>query len=746
MSKTIELTHLSALDANAIDEPTIIDTCIGRNNLALLASWNQVAVYDHQQGNLVQSLRVPLGDKICSASFHPSGNHLLLAFSDRLQLANVLVDGIQIFWEEYAVSCTDAKFNRRGTIFAAIICGSRIEVYDFLKGEKMVTISCSDTVLAKLSWGVNCTLHAVCDEGQRLCKWDALTGTKLAEYNSEDGSIIAYTVADNGKAIIAKRNGSIINLSVDLKSTATRQVGEEYILTGTINVSNEGLVFVGLCHRDHQTRLVRIYSAVGEDYFDHYQEERVRVMTLSPDSTHLLTNKSIFQVQDRRGYSQYITGCLDLSGLEDEANNNTTNQAELLMSTTHLEAKDAQLVDLQSKLNEVQIMNELKLRSVQQTQSEELTRLKDSCNSKLAKLVEQKNQLLQEKILLAQTNQLTMKETMSAQIAEIHRLEEKYKAEILDQVTTYCRIEKEQQREALIMEAEQELQRKKYEEELAEFRMEADKKLTKQSLNSEKLSSHRDLVERQSKARISQLEDEIDESILAMTNKFKNEVADQQQRSGSLVLSTGVIRKRIESTQDSLVQAKEQVTSLLHQQEQQQKQLTQKEEEKERLEAVKASKEKDLSVKKETLSKLSHLNKQIVKAHDIDSDRLQDIEKRVENGPLVEQMKQLCQEIVETNASIEEQMETNKATFDKIGEVTELVGVEKRSSFQWEKRVSCKLLLLFVVKVVSNPNTFSCLFVPLLSRSARMTSISIIVCFSWMSVRRTSKIQPSSEI
>ena len=174
MSESIELIRKSSWDTSELDEPSIIETCCPGRNLALVASSNQIAIFDYLQCKVAQSLRIPRGDCICSASFHPSGNHIIVAFKDKLQLANVLVDGIAPFWEAHVESCIDCKFNRRGTIFAAI-CGKSIIVYDFLNGREICTIDCNGTDFTKLKWGANCTALVVCEEGLHFCKWDALT-------------------------------------------------------------------------------------------------------------------------------------------------------------------------------------------------------------------------------------------------------------------------------------------------------------------------------------------------------------------------------------------------------------------------------------------------------------------------------------------------------------------------------------------------------------------------------------------
>ena len=91
-----------------------------------------------------------------------------------------------------------------------------------------------------------------------------MAGSKLAEYSSVNGSLLAYIVTTDSKMLIASSNNSITYLNQDLKHDSTIQVGEEYVLIGAICISNEGLMFVVMYHCDDtQTTLVQILYAAA---------------------------------------------------------------------------------------------------------------------------------------------------------------------------------------------------------------------------------------------------------------------------------------------------------------------------------------------------------------------------------------------------------------------------------------------------------------------------------------------------
>lgn len=345
MPNSIEIIRKTSWGAR--DEARVIETCPGKPTAALVASPHRLVVRDFFEDGEA-SLQGVLGD-VRAASLHPSGDHVAVATARELLLANVLVDGVVPFWKvDLDDPCVDCKFSRRGTVFAAI-CGGSIVVYDFIKRKEICKIDCGcceGAAFAELKWGANCAVHAVCKEG--IVKWDALSGEKLAAYASENKKILAYVVTSDNKTLVASSDNSITYLDRDLKRSRRVEIGEELVLSGAISVSNENLLFVGVHRRgDAENAMIRIYSAVGEDYFDRPVLVG-RVMEISANGRFLITNNAVFEIKDRRGYhNQYITSSEDLT--DDENCDENCSDQILLISTSHFDSKMDLLDALKSR-------------------------------------------------------------------------------------------------------------------------------------------------------------------------------------------------------------------------------------------------------------------------------------------------------------------------------------------------------------------------------------------------------------
>ena len=407
-SKGIDLLHKTLWADTPLSEVTSIETCPNNGNIALISTANQVSTFDYRTGSIIQSLTIPIGDRVVSASFHPSGKHVLIATQHSIQLANVLFDGLVLFWRTSSPwQFVDAKFNSRGTLFAAI-SGASIIVYDFINSNEVSSIKCSSSTKA-LSWGLNCTIFAVSREGQSIYKYDALTGKIATQYNLEEGKVVAHTSA-NDKLILVTSNSSIIFLNQDMsKVDKTVSVEEEYTLNGALCVSSDGLLFVGMHHRDNvNATVVRIFSSDDRsDYYDQQLDEKVNIMQLSHNDRYLLTNNALYQIHDRRASSnQYITS-LDMSSssLEEDAFDETDEQTEHLVSTNFVESVLDLLNDLESRVTERELMNELQIRSTHNAHTEEITAIKESFNKEILELEKQRAELIQEKRTMLKNQQ-----------------------------------------------------------------------------------------------------------------------------------------------------------------------------------------------------------------------------------------------------------------------------------------------------------------------------------------------------
>ena len=74
-------------------------------------------------------------DETFAVAFHPSGFHIVVAFSDKVCMMNVLSNSIKDFATLFIKGCREIKFSNGGNLFAAAVGSNTVHIINFYTGE-----------------------------------------------------------------------------------------------------------------------------------------------------------------------------------------------------------------------------------------------------------------------------------------------------------------------------------------------------------------------------------------------------------------------------------------------------------------------------------------------------------------------------------------------------------------------------------------------------------------------------------
>jgi len=86
-----------------------------------------------------------------SASLHPSGLHVLLGFSDKLRLFNILMDDVRQLADFAVKSCRECRFSHGGQCFAAV-SGPYISIFNTYTFEQVASLKGHSGPVKSISW------------------------------------------------------------------------------------------------------------------------------------------------------------------------------------------------------------------------------------------------------------------------------------------------------------------------------------------------------------------------------------------------------------------------------------------------------------------------------------------------------------------------------------------------------------------------------------------------------------------
>merc|ERR1719506_1600485 len=117
-----------------------------------------------------------------SVAFHPSGFHLIVGFSDKLRLMNLLMEDVRNFKEIPIKGCKECRFSNGGQYFAAVNSNT-IQVYKTYTCEVVCNLRGHNSKVRSLCWtaddsslvsaGMDGAIYEynVIQEGRRLSDW-----------------------------------------------------------------------------------------------------------------------------------------------------------------------------------------------------------------------------------------------------------------------------------------------------------------------------------------------------------------------------------------------------------------------------------------------------------------------------------------------------------------------------------------------------------------------------------------------
>lgn len=113
---------------------TGMDVCL-RKQLIVTTSQKHIKIWNYHTKSLEISHNCNAGEEACAVAFHPSGFHIVVAYTDKIQLMNVLSSDIKEYQTIPAKNCREIKFSNGGHMFAAAIGNGSIYIYNFYTGE-----------------------------------------------------------------------------------------------------------------------------------------------------------------------------------------------------------------------------------------------------------------------------------------------------------------------------------------------------------------------------------------------------------------------------------------------------------------------------------------------------------------------------------------------------------------------------------------------------------------------------------
>eukprot|EP00002_Diphylleia_rotans_P028089 TRINITY_DN5662_c0_g1_i1.p1 TRINITY_DN5662_c0_g1~~TRINITY_DN5662_c0_g1_i1.p1 ORF type:complete len:989 (+),score=210.63 TRINITY_DN5662_c0_g1_i1:224-3190(+) len=559
-----------------VGQITGLDVCIRKPFVVTCGTDKSVRIWNYL--DKVCELSKTFEDEPFCVSFHPSGFHLLVGFSDRLRLYAIVADDLKIEFEFAVKSCKEVRFSNGGQYFAAI-SNTNILIFSTYSYENIATFKGHIGPIRSICWthndhglvsaGLDGAVYEWRLDGQRRIADNVLKACQYscAVYTHSSDKVIACGSDRMMRELVLGNQTAEFNLGPNRATQLIFSKDDRVLYAGTVSGS------------------IRIFPhpLQGREYPERlFHSAMVTRVRISPDDSH------IFSVSDDGSF--FI---LDVVRIED----GLTMQRKMLeasafsdlilITKTEIEEKKAVMAELETKIVDIKTETEYQLHLKEQQYQDVLRKQEEEAETKLeqqeSKYIELKERKDAAEVEAAEVVHHLEEEHLKA----AKELENLYEKKLSAEMARYEELSREKEDMQCRLEEKMHTMKTDYESALDELKKLLDTKENEHREAVTKLREDMNMMRLEHEEQLRQLESEHEYELEHAKETHKRDMQVEKDGAMSLKGEAALLRKKFETFQND--------------QEQLRREISEKDSEIKKLEKAVADLEKTIGVMKKEL-------------------------------------------------------------------------------------------------------------------------------------------------
>ncbi|KAM9859970.1 cilia- and flagella-associated protein 57 [Aulostomus maculatus] len=301
-----------------------------------------------------------------SVALHPIGLFMLVGFSDKLQLMNLLISDICTFKEFTVRSCRECAFSHGGHMFAAV-SGNVIYIFSTTSFENIFNLKGHNGKVRAIEWSVDDSRLVSCGMDGAVYEWNTQTGKRESENVLKSCSYTSVAFYPDSRSILAV--GTDLTVKEIQDCQILREIPADEVAHTAVAVARSGkVVFTGTF--SGAIRAVKYPLPIQKEWIQHQVHcGPITKMVVTFDDQFLLTVSedsclSMWKIMDKEGRG--------LRSIRQKV-----HMEEILITKSDLEDKTQNMLELKMRLEELQMENEYQLRLKDMNYNEKIKELSD---------------------------------------------------------------------------------------------------------------------------------------------------------------------------------------------------------------------------------------------------------------------------------------------------------------------------------------------------------------------------------
>lgn len=527
------------------NQVTGLDTCMRKPLIATCSMDRSVRIWNFETCNL--ELYKEFAEEAYSIALHPSGLYILVGFSDKLRLMNLLIDDIRTFKEFTIRGCRECAFSNGGHYFAAVH-SNVIQVYSSVTFENVSNLKGHNGKIRNIMWTADDSKLITCGMEGAVYEWDTATGKRVGENVIKTCSFTGVACTPDGKTTFAV--GSDKTLKEISDSQMLREIETRDVAMTSVAMSHSGrMLFAGTSAGALRSiKFPLTHPGEWTEYQGH--SEAILKAKITSDDQYLVTVSEdasilLWKIQDKEGRSV--------------KRDKEAWAEEILITKSDLEEKNAMMSEYKTRVEELKMENEYQLRLKDMNYNEKIKELTEKFIQEMESL-KTKNQVLKtDKEKEEAKHEEELQEVMEKHTKELQDLESANSQKLMLEYEKYQELQAKSQKmqedyERQLQEMEESKERA-LEEQTEYYDTKLQDKITQlDQVNDESRQQNREYEETKR-----QIEEDGDREILDIKNKYERRLRDEREANVRLKGETGIMKKKFTSLQKEIDDHKEEI-------------------------------------------------------------------------------------------------------------------------------------------------------------------------------------------
>eukprot|EP00742_Colponemidia_sp_Colp-10_P003011 GILJ01003213.1.p1 GENE.GILJ01003213.1~~GILJ01003213.1.p1 ORF type:complete len:1307 (+),score=279.75 GILJ01003213.1:41-3922(+) len=532
---------------------TGLDVCIRKPLVITCGLDKQVIVWNYLDKSV--ELQKTFNEEAYSVAFHPSGFHVLVGFSDKLRLMNLLMDDIRQFKEFPIKACREVRFSNGGQLFAAVN-GNTIQIFSTYTCENVTNLRGHNGKVRSLYWTQDDTGLVSAGMDGAVYEWK-LKDTKRENEFVQKGCNFSGVLCTNENKIFAVGSDHMLKEIGD--SQVTRELDAGTTLGQIVLSHSQRMLFAGTAEPD-KPGSIRCYKFPLTGDFVEYQchSNAVTRIRISHDDNYLFTTAEdsclyIFDVREKEGRV----------AVRKEKDGALPFAEEILVTRSDLEEKNQMTQELKNKVEELNTHKDYQLRMQEMQYKDKINELTEKFTQELEQDKNKYELLREEKNDMEMEFEDRIKQMEEQQHQQLQELEAMHQQKLMAEVERFQALSQEKDMMNRKWEETHQMLVEQHERYVQELREDYEAQLEEEQMLRERVIEEKEDLTRIFEETRRQLEEDADREIEELKEKYDQKLNAEREANLRLKGENGIMKKKFTQLLKDIDDRKEEIKTMV---------------------------------------------------------------------------------------------------------------------------------------------------------------------------------------